>query len=345
VETVTPTPRRAGRRPTPSTAVLTCGLLVTLTLAVLASLSFGSRSIPLSEVFSAVFTQVDSDNATVITSQRVPRTLIGILAGIALGVAGALMQGHTRNPLADPGLFGVNAGAGFAVVLVAFSTGISDPTIQVAAAMAGAAGVTVLVFVAGLGSMRGGALVMVAILGTTASALFVSLTTALTLLDSDALDASRFWEAGSINNRDTALLWVIVPMIVIGLVLSVTNGFALDALSLGDDVAQALGHDVRRTRIIGIAAITLLAGPVTALCGPIGFLGLVAPHAARLLTGHDYRRLVPFAGIIGAVLILVSDTIGRLVAFHGELEAGIVMSIIGAPILIGLTRRKRMVSL
>lgn len=319
--------------------------MLLLLAALAASLAFGSRSIPLSEVLSAIFGDVDSDNATVITTQRVPRTLVGLMGGLALGVAGALMQGHTRNPLADPGLFGVNAGAGFAVALLAFTTGITDPTIQVGAAMAGAAGVTVLVFVAGLGAMRGGALVMIAILGTTASALFLSLTTALTLLDARTLDASRFWEAGSINNRDTDLLWIIVPMIVIGLVLSVTNGFALDALSLGDDVAQALGHDVRRTRIIGIAAITLLAGPVTALCGPIGFLGLVAPHAARLITGHDYRRLVPFTGVIGAILILIADTIGRVIAFHGELQAGIVMSAIGAPILIGLTRRRRVVSL
>lgn len=324
---------------------MTGPLLVLLAAAVTASLAFGSRSIPLSEVLSAIFGDIDSDNATVITTQRVPRTLAGLMCGFALGVAGALMQGHTRNPLADPGLFGVNAGAGFAVALLAFTTGVTDPTIQVAAAMAGAAAVTTLVFVAGLGSMRGGALVMVAILGTTASALFLSLTTALTLLDATTLDASRFWEAGSINNRDTALLWIIVPMIAIGLLLSAANGFALDALSLGDDVAQALGHDVRRTRIVGIAAITLLAGPVTAWCGPIGFLGLVAPHAARLLTGHAYRRLVPLAGVIGATLILIADTIGRVIAFHGELQAGIVMSAIGAPILIGLTRRRRVVSL
>ena len=136
-----------------------------------------------------------------------------------------------------------------------------------------------------------------------------------------------------------------MPLVALGLVLAAANGFALDALALGDDVAQGLGHDVRRTRIAGITAIALLAGPVTALCGPIGFLGLVAPHAARVLTGHDYRRLVPFAGIIGAILLLAADTTGRVVAFHGELQASIVMSAIGAPVLIALTRRRRMVSL
>lgn len=320
-------------------------LLVLLLAAVTASLSFGSRAIAFGDVAGAIFAGVDSDDATVITSQRLPRTLVAVLAGLALGVAGALMQGHTRNPLAEPGLFGVNAGAAFAVALLAFVAGSVAPAAQTVAALIGAAVVSVLVFVTGLGSMRGGALVMVAILGTTLSSLFASLATALQLLDRGTLDASRYWEVGSVAGRDTSLLWLIVPLVAVGLVLAVVNGFALDALALGDDIAQGLGHDVRRTRVAGIAAIALLAGPVTALCGPIGFLGLVAPQAARVLTGHDYRRLVPFAGIIGAILLLVADTTGRVIAFHGELQAGIVMAALGAPVLIALTRRRRMVSL
>ena len=214
-------------------------LVALLLVALMASLAFGSRAIPFGDVMAAILTDVDSDDATVVTSQRVPRTLVAVLAGVALGVAGALMQGHTRNPLADPGLFGVNAGAAFAVALLAFVAGSSSPAAQAVAALTGAAVVSVLVFVTGLGSMRGGALVMVAILGTTLSSLFASLATALQLLNRESLDASRYWEVGSVAGRDTSLLWLIVPLVALGLVLAAANGFALDALALGDDVARS----------------------------------------------------------------------------------------------------------
>ena len=308
--------------------------------AVLLSLAVGSRAIPLGEVLGALFQGVDSDDATVVTSQRLPRTLLGVLAGAALGVAGALMQAHTRNPLADPGLFGVNAGAAFAVALVVFLLGVQSPAAIAVAALAGAGAVSAAIFLLGLGSLRGGSLAVLAVLGTTVSALLAALTSSFVLIDRATLDTLRFWEAGSIAGRDLSVLPVVVPLVLAGLVLGLANAFSLDALGLGDDVAVALGTRVRSTRIAGIAAITLLAGSATAVCGPISFVGLVAPHAARRITGPHSRRLVPYAGLIGVALLLAADVAGRVVARPGELQAGIVVAVVGAPLLLALARRR-----
>ncbi len=308
------------------------------------SLAVGSRPIGLSEVLGAVLGTVDSDNATVVTSQRVPRTLLGVGVGAALGVAGALMQGHTRNPLADPGLFGVNAGASFAVAALAFGIGVSSPAAVVAAALLGAGLASTTVFLLGMGQ-RGGGLVMVAILGTTMAALLSALTLALVLLDRQTLDVMRFWQVGSLVGRDFSLTGLVIPLGLIGLALALLNARSLDALSLGEDVAQSLGHDVRRARAVGILAITLLAGTSTAMCGPIVFVGLVAPHAARVLTGHDYRWLVPFSALVGAAILLLADTVGRVAAPPGELQAGLVVAAFGAPVLLAICRRRRLVAL
>lgn len=320
-------------------------LLVALAVSVIASLAFGSRPIPLSEVLGALLTDVDSDNATVIEAQRLPRTLLGVASGLALGMAGALMQGHTRNPLAEPGLFGVNAGASLGVALLVFTFDVSSPVAVTVAALIGAGVVSALVFVLGLGGRQGGGLVMLAIVGTTLGALLAAFTTALVLLDRQTLNMMRFWEVGALSNRDLTLVPIALPLLVLGAVLALTNAVTLDALSLGDDVAESLGTNVRLSRVTGIAAIALLAGTATAVCGPIGFVGLVAPHAARALAGHDYRWLVPLSGLAGAALLLLADTAGRLVARPGELQAGIVLAVVGAPVLLGLTRRRRLVSL
>ena len=311
----------------------------------LVSLAFGSRAIPLGEVLGALFAGVDSDNATVITSQRLPRTGLGIAAGFALGMSGALMQAHTRNPLADPGLFGVNAGATFAVAVLVFGFGIAAPAALVAAALVGAAVVATLVFLLGLRGVRGGGMVMLAIVGTTLGALLASLTSAMVLLDRNTLDVLRFWEVGSISLRNTDLLSLVAPLYLLGVVLAVANAFSLNALGLGDEVAQSLGTSVRSARVVGILAITLLAGTTTAICGPIGFLGLVAPHLARAVTRHDQRWLVPLSGLAGVSILLFADTAGRFVLERVELEVGIAMALIGAPILLLLTRSRRLVPL
>ncbi|KHL13194.1 iron complex transport system permease protein [Mumia flava] len=336
-----PPTRSRGRR----VASVAAGLVVALLVALMLSLAIGSRSIPLPEVFGAVFGGVDSDNATVVTSQRVPRTILGLACGLALGMAGAVMQGHTRNPLADPGLFGVNGGASFGVALLVFTFGVSSPSAIVAAALVGAAAASILIFVAGLGSLRGSALVTLAVVGTTTAALLTALTTALILLDKQTLDVLRFWEAGSLAAPDRALWPWVFPLLAAGMALALVNGIALHELALGEEVAQALGTKVVTARVVGIAGVTLLCGGATALCGPIVFLGLVAPHFVRRTCGHDYRWLVPLAGLAGAVLLLLSDTLGRVVSPPGELEAGIVVAIVGAPVLLAITRSRRLVSL
>ncbi|MFG3257915.1 FecCD family ABC transporter permease [Streptomyces sp. NPDC048172] len=328
-------------RPPLAAGLLTAGLA----LAVLLSLAFGSNTIPFGEVWGALFAHVDSDNATVITSQRLPRTLLGLAVGLALGMAGALMQGHTRNPLADPGLFGVNAGAAFAVACLVYGVGVESDTALVAAALLGAGAVATLIALFGLRGLSRGALVMLAVAGTALSALLTALTTALVLLDKRTLDVMRFWQVGALADRDYGLAVLVVPLLALGCVLALANAFSLNSLGLGADVAASLGTRVRRSRVTGIVAITLLAGPATAVCGPIAFLGLVAPHAARYLARHDQRWLVPLAGLCGAVVLLLADTAGRVSARPGELQAGIVMAVVGAPVLLALTRRRKLVAL
>lgn len=321
-------------------------LVVVLLAAVAASLLVGSRAIGLSQVLGGLFGTVDSDDATVIATQRLPRTVLALVVGAALGLAGALMQGHTRNPLAEPGLFGVNAGAAFGIAVLVFGFGAGSTAALALAALLGAASVSTLVFVAGLGSLRGSALITLAVLGATASLLFGALTQALVLLDRQTLDTLRFWDTGSLAAPDTTAWPLLLPLLGLGAALAIANAFSLRALMLGDDVAAALGTRILAARIVGIAAITLLAGAATAACGPVGFVGLVAPYAVRWATGHDYRQLVPLAALAGAGLLLIADTVGRVVLpGPAELGAGITVALIGAPVLLIVVRRRGLVAL
>lgn len=338
-------PSSASRSRIAAVTVVFAVLLALVVLALLVSVAVGNRAIPLPEILAALAGDADSYDATVITSQRLPRTLVGLAAGAALGAAGALMQGHTRNPLADPGLFGVNAGAGFGVAVVTFVLGVQDPGAVVLAALLGAGGASTLLFVLGLGSLRGNALVLLAVLGTTLSALLSALTSSFVLLDDQTLEVMRFWQVGSVATRDVSAAWLVLPLAAVGMALALWNGSALSTLGLGEDVARSLGTGVVRARVTGIASLTLLAGTATAVCGPITFVGLVAPHLARRLLGHDYRWIVPASALTGTVLLLVADTIGRIVARPGELQAGIVMAAVGAPVLLAITRRRRLVAL
>lgn len=316
-----------------------------LALAVIGSLSVGSRAIAPDEIAGALFGGLDSDNATVVTTQRVPRTLLGIAAGVCLGLGGALMQGHTRNPLADPGLFGVNAGAALGVAITVFVLGTVSSGAIVVAALVGAGVAAAVVFAFGLRDMSSSALVMLAVVGTTLAALLTAITTALVLMDARTLDVLRFWDVGSLAQRNLDLAGVLALLMAVGVVLALHGAFTLNALGLGAEIATTLGARVALSRIVSIVAITLLAGSATALCGPISFLGLVAPHLARALAGHDYRRIVPYAGVIGAVLILGADTIGRVSVPSGELQVGIVLAVLGGPALLAIARRRRVVAL
>jgi iron complex transport system permease protein len=320
-------------------------LLLALAGATLLSLSVGSRALDVGTVWRVLFAPDGSDAAVIVHDLRLPRTVLGLLVGAALGAAGALMQGHTRNPLADPGLLGVTAGASFAVVVAIDVFDVSSPQGYVWFAMAGAAVASTVVFAIGSTGRRGPSPLALVLAGTAVSALLASVTTAMVLRDQQTLDAYRFWVVGSIAGRDQAVVIQVAPYIVVGLVVAMAHAPALNVLSLGEDVARSLGQRVGLTRSVGLAATMTLTGAATAACGPIAFVGLVVPHVARLLTGPDHRWLVPCSALLGSVLLLVADVAGRIAARPGELQVGIVLALIGGPFFVALVRRHRLVAL
>ncbi|WP_309111550.1 iron chelate uptake ABC transporter family permease subunit [Saccharothrix sp.] len=327
----------AGRR---RRRVVGLAVLVALLLAVCAaSITFGARTIPLGAVWDALVRPNGTEADIIVWSLRVPRTVMGVLAGLALGAAGALMQGHTRNPLADPGLLGVTQGAAFGVVFAVVVLGVDRLYGFIWFGFLGAMIASVAVFLLGAVGGRGATPVTLALAGAAVSALLYGLIAAVVLGNEQGMEIYRFWRVGSIAGRDFGLVGQIVPFLVAGLVLAVVNTPGMNTLALGEDVATALGQRVVRTRVVGVVAITLLVGAAVAACGPIAFLGLVVPHLARAVTGPDYRWLVPFSALLGAVLLLVADVLGRVLT-GDSFEVGILLAIIGAPVFIVLVRRK-----
>ncbi|MGH3935961.1 MAG: FecCD family ABC transporter permease [Pseudonocardiaceae bacterium] len=325
--------------------LVVAGLLVLLALAALASLAVGAKPITIGVVWDAIWSPTGTEDDIVVRSLRAPRTVLGIGVGIALGLAGALMQGHTRNPLADPGILGVEAGAAFLVVVGIYALGVTSLFGYVWFGFAGAFAASVLVFVLGSLGRGGPTPVTLALAGVAVSFLLYAMTQALLLADLATLDAYRFWAVGSLAGRDAGIAAKVAPFLLIGVLLAMLNAPGLNLLALGEDVARALGQRVAVTRWTGLAAITLLTGSAVAACGPIAFVGLVVPHVARALTGPDHRWLLPAAGLTGAVLLLTADVIGRVVARPGELQVGIVLALVGAPFFIALVRRRRLVKL
>lgn len=319
-------------------------LTAVLVLVGLLSLVIGSRLIPVGTVVDVLFHPDDSDASTIVHELRIPRTVLAIAVGIALGIAGALMQGHTRNPLADPGLLGVEAGATFAVVLGIYAFGVTELSGYAWFSLVGAGLAAAAVFA--IGSTRGGPdPVSLILAGMAVSAILLSLTQVLVLRDADTLDAYRFWAVGSVNGRGMDVFWQVLPFIVAGLLLAALSASTLNLLQLGDDVASSLGLHPMRAKIIGVLGVMMLTGAATAACGPIAFVGLVVPHVARFFSGVDYRWVIPYSGLLGALLMLAADIIGRVVVRPGELQVGIVMAMVGGPVFIFLVRRFRMVRL
>jgi iron complex transport system permease protein len=318
------------------------GLALLLAFTALLSLAIGSRSIPLTTVVDVLFRPDGSDASTIVHGLRIPRTVLAIAVGVSLGVAGALMQGHTRNALADPGLLGVEAGAAFAVVIGIFVFGVTDLTGYAWFSLVGAGLAAAAVFA--IGSTRGGPdPVSLVLAGAAVSALLLALTQAVVLRDIDTLDAYRFWAVGSVAGRGTDVFWQVLPFIAVGLALAAMSASTLNLLQLGDDVAASLGLRPMRHKMIGVLGVMMLTGAATAACGPVGFVGLVVPHVARFLAGVDYRWVIPYSGLIGGLLVVLADIIGRVVVRPAELQVGIVMALIGGPVFIVLVRRNRMV--
>jgi iron complex transport system permease protein len=324
------------------------GLVVALAvLAVVAacSIAFGAKAIPFGTVWQALVDGNGSTDHQVVRELRIPRTLLGLGVGGALGVAGALMQGVTRNPLADPGLLGVDAGAALAVVVGIHTFGVTSLTGYVWFAFVGAGLASVVVYL--LGSVgRGGATpVKLALAGAALTALLTSLTSSVLLLDVQTLDVFRFWAAGSLAGRDAAVVAQVAPFLILGAVLALASSRALNTLSLGDDVARSLGQRVHITRGLSALAIVLLCGAATAAAGPIGFVGLTVPHVARALCGPDYRWILPWSMVLAPTLLLGADVIGRVIARPGEVQVGIVTAFVGAPFFIALVRRRKLANL
>jgi iron complex transport system permease protein len=270
---------------------------------------------------------------------------MGLLVGGALGLAGAVMQGLTRNPLADPAILGVESGAALAVVIAIYALGVGTFGGYVWFAFAGAAVASIAVYA--LGSLgRGGATpVKLALAGAALTALLQSLASAILLLDVETLDQYRFWAVGSLVGRDTEMVGQVWPFIAAGIVLALATGRLLNALALGDDVARSLGMRLGVARGTAALAVVVLAGAATAAAGPIGFIGLTIPHIARAICGPDYRWILPYSLVTAPILLLGADVIGRLLARPSEVQVGIITAVVGAPFFIMLVRRRRLAEL
>lgn len=317
--------------------VLIAGLCL-LALSLLASVRFGAARIGTADVIGAFTGYGGSEEDLIVRTLRVPRALIAVLVGAALGVAGGIMQGITRNPLAEPGILGINAGAALAVVGAVFFLGVSSLSAYALFAFVGAGAAAAVVY--GLGSMgRGGMTPMkITVAGAAMAALLSSLTTAMLILSQQTLDEIRFWLAGSVAGRDVELLLQVLPYIAAGLLLAFSLGRQITTLNLGEDVAVGLGQRTAWIKALAALVVVLLAGSAVAVAGPIGFVGLVVPHLARFAVGVDYRWILPYSAILGAILLVGADVAARLVVRPQEMPVGVMTALLGAPFFIYLAR-------
>ncbi|MFC9288218.1 FecCD family ABC transporter permease [Streptomyces sp. NPDC057052] len=335
--------QRAESAPAPPSrrALRPLGLLVSvavLLLVVVASIAIGAKELSLEQVWHGLF-QDTGTYGDVVVGERVSRTVLGLLVGAALGLSGTVLQALTRNPLADPGLLGINAGASAAVVTAITFLGVTSVSGYVWFAFFGAAAVGALVWF--LGGSRGATPVRLALAGTALSAALFGYVQAVMIMDKAALARMRFWTVGSLTSATNDTIWRVLPFLVVGMLLAFALARPLNAMAMGDDTAKALGAHLNRTRALSMLAATVLCGAATAACGPIVFVGLMVPHAVRSFTGPDLRWIMPYAAVLSPVLLLGSDVIGRVVARPSEVQVGIITALIGGPVFIHLVRRRR----
>ena len=317
------------------------GILGLLGVGVLASLLFGSGAMSPQEAWHLLLHPDNSFDSTVIHGQRIPRTVLIIVVGIALGVAGALMQSLTRNPLADPGVLGVNAGAAFAVVAAVAIFGRTSMWFYVWFAFLGAAIASIAVYVLGGVFARGASPARLALAGIAVTMTVSSFVQIIILADRNAFNEFRLWAAGSAEGRGWPIVEATLVFVVLGMVLACALAPGLNALALGDDAGTALGVRVRRVRTLVMVAVTLLAGAATAAMGPVMFIGLAVPYLARGITGADMRWLLPMCALVAPVVMLGADIAARLVVAPQEVPTGIATAIVGAPFFIAVVRRKK----
>ncbi|MEU9335544.1 iron ABC transporter permease [Streptomyces sp. NPDC048290] len=342
-------PRRAPdpvpvRRPARVRVLWLLALLVLLAAAMTASLALGSRDVAWADVWSALG-GADGTLEEAAVARRVPRTLLAVLTGAALAVSGTVMQGVTRNPLADPGILGVTMGASLAVVTAIAYFGLASVSGYIWVAMLGAALTAAFVYAVGSLGRGGPTPLKLALGGAAISAALASLVSAVVLPRTDIADTFRLWQIGGVGGATYAQLGTVLPFLAAGFVICLGSARALNSLALGDDLAAGLGERVRFVRAAAALGAVVLCGAATALAGPIVFVGLVVPHVCRLLAGVDHRWLLPYAAVSGAVLVTVADVVGRLVARPAEIDVGIVTALIGAPFFLHIVRRQKVRSL
>ncbi|MFE3791117.1 FecCD family ABC transporter permease [Streptomyces goshikiensis] len=342
-EAAAPAPRR-----TAVTALRGAGLLVALAALILISLLsvwLGTRDIPFTSTWSVLWNPDGSQTSVIIHSYRIPRTVLGLLVGIALGLSGALMQALTRNPLADPGLLGVSLGASTGVVVAIAFLGVGTALGYVWFAFAGAALASVAVYLLGSAGRKLATPDRLVVAGAAVTAVLYAFNSAVLLLDPRAFNQFRFWTVGALAGRRMDVVWVIAPFVVTGLVLALLLAPSLNALAMGEQLGRALGVNIGRTRVLGVVSVMLLCGAATAAAGPIGFVGLVVPHVARFVVGPDQRWVMAYSMLLAPVLLIGSDVLGRVLGAPGEVQVGIVTAFIGAPLFLVLCRRRKLVML
>lgn len=329
-------------------AVRGVGLLVSigvLGLIVLLSLWIGTKSIPFADTFALLLADDGTGDAAIVRDVRVPRAVLGLLVGAALGLSGAVMQALTRNPLADPGLLGVNMGAAAAIVSAIAFFGITSPTGYVWFALLGAAGTATVVYVLGAAGRGTATPDRLVLSGAAMTAVLYAYVSAILLLFTHTFDSFRFWNVGSLAGRDFELIGQVSPFVLPGILIAFLLARNLNVLALGDHTGKALGANVHRTRAFSVLAVTLMAGAATAAAGPIAFVGLTVPHVARMIGGSDQRWVLAYSAVLSPVLLLGSDIVGRVVIAPQEMEVGIITAFIGAPVFIALCRRRKLATL
>jgi iron complex transport system permease protein len=312
-----------------------------LAAAIVLSLAVGARFIPFDDVVRSLFGTGDQNVLNIVGELRVSRTITGLLCGVALGAAGVLMQALTRNPIADPGMLGVNAGASFGVVagLATFGTLGVGGTVWLA--LAGAAAASAVIFWFSGSRFAAASPVRLVLAGVAFSAILGGATQALVLTDERILDVFRFWRVGSLTARPAEEVLGLVVFVIVGAVLALLLAPVLNLMSLGDDSAIALGVRPGLVRALGLVAVTVLCGTATAIAGPISFVGLVVPHLLRRVVGPDLRAVMPLALVVAPAMLLLADTAGRLIGRGAEVQVGIVMAFVGAPLLIAFVVGRR----
>jgi iron complex transport system permease protein len=342
VEPVVPTARPA------AVALRGLGLLVTLGALLLVSLVsvwVGTRGIPFASTWDLLWRPDGSEASVIVHDYRIPRTLLGLLVGAALGLSGALMQALTRNPLADPGLLGVNLGASAGVVVAIAFMGVAAPLGYVWFALAGAAAASVGVYLLGSSGRKLATPDRLVVAGAAVTAVLYAFNWGVLLFDPEAFDQFRYWTVGSLAGRYYDIVLLILPFVSLGLILALVLAPSLNALAMGDQVGRALGVNVARTRVLAALAVMLLCGAATAAAGPISFVGLAVPHIARFVVGPDQRWVFAYSMLLAPVLLIGSDVLGRVLGAPGEVQVGIVTAFIGAPLFIALCRRRKLVML